>query len=124
MTPEEHSSRLHAAIMNLPCKVHDEYATTAPLAFVAGHRDARHAAAELAQEAIAAALESQAQQLADARLLAKAFLLNRATTRQHLSGMFLLTGGDRFPVAVDTDGLPILTDELRAALGKAVGEHA
>lgn len=45
---------LHAAIMNLPCKFEAAWQTPAPSdwveGYVNGHRDTRHAAAELANE--------------------------------------------------------------------------
>jgi hypothetical protein len=45
-------SNLHAAIMNLPCKYEAAWQTLAPSdwieGYVNGHRDTRHAAAELA----------------------------------------------------------------------------
>ncbi len=60
MTNEEHSSRLHAEIMNLQGKAEAQYwETYLRTAYSLGHRDARHAAAELAQEAIAAALDER-----------------------------------------------------------------
>lgn len=43
-------SDLHAAIMNLPCKHGDWSGENGNMAYKIGHRDARHAAAELASE--------------------------------------------------------------------------
>jgi hypothetical protein len=44
---------LHSAIMNLRHKAHDDCMTpTERMGYAAGHRDARHAAAELASESV------------------------------------------------------------------------
>ena len=60
---------LHAAIMNLPCKAHAMYEAGEQLAarvvYSFGHRDARHAAAELAGNAVAT-LESENAKLREA----------------------------------------------------------
>ena len=45
------ADKIHAAIMNLPCREPGNHDWD--LAFSYGHRHARHAAAELAQEAVA-----------------------------------------------------------------------
>lgn len=63
MADTNKADSLHAAIMNLPC---DNEATDAEYpsqryAYKAGHRDARHAAAELANEAAARIAELERQ---------------------------------------------------------------
>lgn len=42
-----HAPDLHAAIVNLPCTVPANRANSSAVAYQQGHRDARHAAAEL-----------------------------------------------------------------------------
>jgi hypothetical protein len=53
------ASRIHAAIMNLPCKEPSYELTERPsecrVAYKYGHRDARHAAAELVLEMLSRA---------------------------------------------------------------------
>jgi hypothetical protein len=52
------NNKLHAAIMNLPCKFEAAWQTPAPSewveGYVNGHRDTRHAAAELVSAAMSA----------------------------------------------------------------------
>jgi hypothetical protein len=61
-------------------------------------------------------------QLADARLLARA--VNNGSISWDEDGMSLFRDGRYCEIvaSLGTDGLPILTDELRAALKGAVGE--
>lgn len=63
------------------------------------------------------------QQLADARLLARAYMLG--VLEDFDAERVVLRDDDRaelVSIERDPDGLPILTDEVRAALRKAVGE--
>lgn len=62
------------------------------------------------------------RELADARLLAKAALHDMADTDGATVYVYNQPSGNRFEATIDTDGLPILTDELRTALRKAIGE--
>jgi hypothetical protein len=65
----------------------------------------------------ACAIAELQQQLADARLLARAYM-------PKFTPNTVMTVGRKWfdNVAFDPSGLPILTDELRAELQKAVGE--
>lgn len=45
-------NELHRDIMNLPCAAPDNRANSSAVAYQQGHRDARHAAAELALSAL------------------------------------------------------------------------
>jgi len=53
MTAQNEENGLHAQIMNLPCMPDESAGINHALAFKMGHKQARHAAAELAQAATA-----------------------------------------------------------------------
>ena len=53
----EVAQHVHAAIMNIPCNVPKDANVGQSLAYKLGHRNARHAAAEIALQAIAAPRE-------------------------------------------------------------------
>jgi hypothetical protein len=126
---------LHAQIMNLPCKPDTQWPDDERWGYREGHRDARHAAAELATHA-AAIVEELQQQLATVRLLARAFVQARLEVNgwkgedvvleawipngQHADGDELINR--EFWRTQIQDGLPVLCDAWRVALQKAIGE--
>lgn len=114
---------LHNKIMNLPC---EHIKGDALGLYKRGHKNARHAAAELALEADA--------ELDDAQLIAKALIQNVLEVNGYQGPQIVLCAwiprnelvdGD---VVLDEcfwatdikDGLPVLCDAWRAALRKAI----
>jgi hypothetical protein len=76
---------LHAAIMNLPCRVPDTLNGSQAYDYKCGHRDARHAAAELVSAALPAAQPTDEEILALAHRTAATYT-HRSDPKYHSYG--------------------------------------